>query len=39
VMSMLRYVGYTDQSASDFIMFLREKSWQGLKPWKKADRV
>jgi uncharacterized damage-inducible protein DinB len=26
VMSMLRYVGYTDQSASDFIMFLREKS-------------
>jgi uncharacterized damage-inducible protein DinB len=25
VMSMLRYVGYTDQSASDFIMFLREK--------------
>jgi len=25
VMSMLRHVGYTDQSASDFIMFLREK--------------
>ena len=25
VMSMLRNVGYTDQSASDFIMFLREK--------------
>jgi uncharacterized damage-inducible protein DinB len=26
VMSMLRHVGYTDQSASDFIMFLRIKS-------------
>ena len=26
VMSMLRHVGYTDQSASDFIMFLREKA-------------
>ena len=25
VMNMLRHVGYTDQSASDFIMFLREK--------------
>lgn len=25
VMCMLRHVGYTDQSASDFIMFLREK--------------
>lgn len=25
VMNMLRNVGYTDQSASDFIMFLREK--------------
>lgn len=25
VMSMLRHVGYTDQSASDFIMYLREK--------------
>ncbi|OZA61352.1 MAG: hypothetical protein B7X75_02350, partial [Sphingobacteriales bacterium 39-40-5] len=24
VMCMLRHVGYTDQSASDFIMFLRE---------------
>ncbi len=24
VMNMLRHVGYTDQSASDFIMFLRE---------------
>lgn len=26
VMSMLRHVGYTDQSASDFIMFLRENA-------------
>lgn len=25
IISMLRHVGYTDQSASDFIMFLREK--------------
>ena len=25
VICMLRHVGYTDQSASDFIMFLREK--------------
>lgn len=25
VMSMLRHVGYTDHSSSDFIMFLREK--------------
>jgi uncharacterized damage-inducible protein DinB len=25
VISMLRHVGYTDQSASDFILFLREK--------------
>jgi len=25
VMCILRHVGYTDQSASDFIMFLREK--------------
>lgn len=28
VMNMLRHVGYTDQSASDFIMFLREKDKQ-----------
>ncbi len=26
VICMLRHVGYTDQSASDFIMFLREKA-------------
>ena len=26
VISMLRHVGYTDQSASDFIMFLRENA-------------
>lgn len=26
VICMLRHVGYTDQSASDFIMFLREKN-------------
>lgn len=25
IMNMLRHVGYTDQSASDFIMFLREQ--------------
>jgi uncharacterized damage-inducible protein DinB len=28
LISMLRHVGYTDQSASDFILFLREKGLQ-----------
>ena len=28
LISMLRHVGYTDQSASDFILFLREKGFQ-----------